>query len=172
MKKILITICLLLLMVPNMVCAKEKEKINVYMFYGDGCPHCHNAIDFFESIEEEYGKYFNLVKYETWYSHQNSKMMKNIATELKTDTNKLGVPYIIIGEQTFLGYSEAYNEDIIKAIVDSYNNEEYVDRVQPVVNLINKELKKNLVMAIGASIILVIIVGTNFILRKKYAKNN
>jgi len=64
MKKFILSIVLILLITPMFVNAKEKEKINVYVFYGDGCPHCHNAFNFFESIEKEYGKYFDLVEYE------------------------------------------------------------------------------------------------------------
>ena len=174
MKKFLMTLCLLLVLIPNIVRAdkQEKEKINVYVFYGDGCPHCHKAFEFFEDINDEYGKYFNLVKYETWYSHRNNKMMANVANALKTDTENLGVPYIIIGEKTFLGYSESYNEDIKKAIVDAYNDDDYIDKVKPVINLMNKDLKNTILMAGVTCIILLGIVGVNIGLRKKFIKSN
>ncbi len=42
-------------------------------------------------------------------------------------TNKSagGVPYIIIGEKVFGGYSSAYDEDIKKAIMAQYNDPSY-----------------------------------------------
>lgn len=166
------TFCLLLLIVPSMVSAKDKEKINVYMFYGDGCPHCHNAMEFFESIEEEYGKYYKLVTYETWYSSTNNKMMVSAAEALNTDTANLGVPYIIIGDKTFLGYAESYNEDIKKAIVDAYNNNDYEDKVLPIITSIEKNIKNTVFTAACTCVILIIIVIINIVLRKKYAKNN
>lgn len=174
MKKFIMTLCLLLVLIPNIVKAdnKGKEKINVYMFYGDGCPHCHKASEFFEDIEKEYGQYFNLVKYETWYSHRNNKMMTSTAEALKTDTENLGVPYIIIGDKTFLGYSESYNEDIKKAIVDAYNDDDYIDKVKPIINLMNRDLRNTIYMASGTCLILIIIVGINMGLRSKFLRNN
>lgn len=174
MKKFLMTLCLLLVLIPNIVRAdnQEKEKINVYVFYGDGCPHCHKAFEFFEDIEDEYGQYFNLVKYETWYSHRNNKMMASVADALKTDTENLGVPYIIIGDKTFLGYSESYNEDIKKAIVDAYNDDKYIDKVKPVINLMNKDLRNTILIASATCIILIGIVGINMGLRRNFSKSN
>lgn len=168
MKKILIVLLLLLLMTPMYASAKEKEKINVYIFYGDGCPHCHNAFNFFDSIEKEYGKYFNIVKYETWYSHQNSKLLASAAEEMKTDSANLGVPYIVIGDKTFLGYAESYNEDIKKAIVESYNNDKYVDRLASVVNSMKKDNLVTFLTAGIACLFLLVIVVLNFVLRKKF----
>lgn len=168
------TLCLLLVLIPNIVRAdnQEKEKISVYVFYGDGCPHCHKAFEFFEDIEDEYGQYFNLVKYETWYSHRNNKMMASVADALKTDTENLGVPYIIIGDKTFLGYSESYNEDIKKAIVDAYNDDKYIDKVKPVINLMNKDLRNTILIASATCIILIGIVGINMGLRGNFSKSN
>jgi len=168
MKKILIVLLLLVLMTPMYASAKEKEKINVYIFYGDGCPHCHNAFNFFDSIEKEYGKYFNIVKYETWYSHQNSKLLASAAEEMKTDSANLGVPYIVIGDKTFLGYAESYNEDIKKAIVESYNNDKYVDRLASVVNSMKKDNLVTFLTAGIACLFLLVIVVLNFVLRKKF----
>ena len=170
MRNIFVTICLLILFIPGLVNAKEKEKINVYIFYGDGCPHCHNAFNFFDSIEEEYGKYYKLVKYETWYSHRNNKLMISTAEALGTDTTNLGVPYIIIGDKTFLGYSSQYDEDIKKAIVDAYNDENYDDKVAPVVTTMFKDLKNTLITAGVGCLAIVIVVIINFSLRKKYSK--
>ena len=35
---------------------QEENKINIYFFWGNGCPHCEEEMEFFESIEKEYGK--------------------------------------------------------------------------------------------------------------------
>ena len=172
MKKILMSLCcLLLVFMPMLVKADEKkERINVYIFYGDGCPHCHIAFEFFDSIEEEYGKYYKLVKFETWYSSSNNKMMREVAEKLGTDTENLGVPYIIIGEDTFLGYSEAYDEDIKKAIVKAYEDENYEDKIKPIIKERNKETKETIYMASGSVSALLLITIINLISRKVFAK--
>ena len=121
MKKLfMILCCLVLVFMPMTVRAAEKEKVKVYIFYGDGCPHCHRAFEFFKSIDEEYGKYYKLVKYETWYSSSNNKMLVEVAEKMGSDLDKLGVPYIVIGDKVFEGYTEEYDEDIKKAIKEAY----------------------------------------------------
>ena len=45
---------------------EAKEKINIYLFWGNGCSHCSNLKAFMASIEEEYGKYYNLYTFEVW----------------------------------------------------------------------------------------------------------
>lgn len=30
----------------------ENDPVNIYFFYGDGCPHCAEAEEFFDSIED------------------------------------------------------------------------------------------------------------------------
>ena len=77
MKKILISIIICLMMLTlNVNAANAKDKINVYFFHGDGCPHCENATKFFDSIKKEYEKYYNLEKYEVWYNEENSNLME------------------------------------------------------------------------------------------------
>ena len=39
MKKIITSLLFLVLMLPVVVFGKEKT-LNIYLFYGDGCPHC------------------------------------------------------------------------------------------------------------------------------------
>lgn len=168
MKKVIIILILMTLLIPNIVMAKEKEKIKVYMFYGDGCPHCHKAMEFFDKIEKEYGKYYDLVTFETWgtFSGRRNKLMQLAAIKMETEKEKLGVPYIIIGDKTFLGYSEEYDEDIKKTIVDQYNNDEYVDMIQPLIDNMTNEFY----LSIGSVVVLAIILITNVIIRNKHQK--
>ena len=53
-------ITLLLILVP--ITAEAKSKYNVYLFYGDGCPHCAEEEEFFEGYLKENDD-INLVKY-------------------------------------------------------------------------------------------------------------
>lgn len=109
----------------------ESEKINVYLFWGQGCGYCEAAKEFFASIEEEYGKYFDLVEYEVWYD-KNNNALKESVVEYFND-NVTGVPYIVIGETTFGGYAADYDQDIKDAIVDAYEDDDYVDYVAKII---------------------------------------
>ena len=61
---------------------KEVEEVNIYFFRGDGCSYCAKAEDWFEEIEKDYGKKFNVVDYET---------LKNEINRLKGQYNNLAV---------------------------------------------------------------------------------
>lgn len=107
------------------------NKIDIHLFWGDGCPHCEGAINFFESMEEEYGHCFNLEKHEVWKDKDNRKLMENVGNYFGKEVS--GVPFIVIGEETFSGYSSKLNEDILSAIKTAANDEEYVDVVEKVI---------------------------------------
>ena len=96
---------------------KSKE-VNVYFFRGDGCPHCAEAEDFFDSIEDEYGDLFEIKDYETWYDSSNAALLEKVA-EARGETVS-GVPYILIGNKSWSGYSSDFNDEIIEKIKEEY----------------------------------------------------
>lgn len=104
---------------------ESDDKVNVYIFKGSTCPHCFEAIVYFASIVKEYGDKFNLIAYEVWSNEDNSGLMAEVAEYFGEDVG--GVPYIIIGDKTFQGYTESYNEDIISSINKNYGNKDAVD---------------------------------------------
>lgn len=104
---------------------ESEEKTNIYLFYGSTCPHCQGFVEFLESIVDEYGKYFNLVAYETWGNSDNANLMSKVAKVFGEDAG--GVPYIVIGDKTWSGYSEAYNQEIIDQVVSLYSVEDRYD---------------------------------------------
>ena len=90
---------------------EESKEVKLYFFRGEGCSHCAEAEAWFESIEEEYGDYFEIVDYETWYNSENAELMQKVA-EARGETAE-GVPYIIIGNKSWNGFAEDYEEEII-----------------------------------------------------------
>ena len=128
MKKlgILLGVLLAILVMPFTVNAKS-EPITVHMFRGEGCGYCAAALEFFESIEDEYGKYFNLETHEVWYDEDNASLMQDVAAYFGEDVG--GVPYIIIGDKTFQGYAEQYDDSIIEAITTAYESGSFEDKV-------------------------------------------
>ena len=90
------------------------------MFWGDGCPHCENAMKFLNSIEDEYGKYYKLNKFEVWYNPDNGKLLHQFASKMGEEVSV--IPYIIIGNQTFKGFHEEDKQQIIDAIVSQHEN--------------------------------------------------
>lgn len=105
---------------------KETNKqATIYLFRGKGCSYCRSFLSYLNSIVDEYGEYFKVVSYETWYDSKNAELMNDVSNFLGAPTS--GVPYIIIGEQTFPGYTESYNEEIQNAIMKLYESKKKYD---------------------------------------------
>lgn len=135
MKKIkfILVILFAVLFLPLAVFAEDKqtrevtenteaaEKVNIYFFHGDGCGYCASAKEFFASIQEEYGKYFELKEYETWYNTDNAELLEKVAKA--RDEEVSGVPYIVIGNKSWNGYSSDFDEEIKKAITSEYEKD-------------------------------------------------
>ena len=108
----------------------DENKVNIYFFWGNGCPHCEEEFKFLKSIETEYGNYFTLNTFEVWYSKDNAKILEQFANAMGDEVS--GVPYTIIGNKTFTGFSETYKEQFLKAIKDQYHNsyDVYFNKIQ------------------------------------------
>lgn len=148
-----------------------KEPVNVYLFHGSTCPHCKEAIEWFDSIEEEYGDYFTLVTYEVWEDQENSKFMDNIAKFRKD--NPTGVPYIIVGDYSYengFGADSIIDQEtgktegdrMIERILELYESDDRYD----VIEAYNNRPDYSVVVGIVAFVIIAGVVGTTIIVRR------
>lgn len=96
----------------------SKEKINIYLFYGEGCPHCEELKNYLNSLDNKEKPYFNIYTFEVWNNSTNQQFMKESAKSLNKEVS--GVPFLIIGNKTFEGYNESMNIKIKKAIKTEY----------------------------------------------------
>jgi len=128
MKKIwLLFIALFMALIPVVSFAEEsKEPANIYIFYGNGCPHCKDFSDWYEKLTKEQKAKFNLVKYETWYNSTNSAALTKVAEE-HFKLEKYGVPFIIVGENYYSGFGSNMADTVLKAMNDYYDAEERYD---------------------------------------------
>ena len=174
MKKLsLLLIAIVMLLIPFVVKADEKSKVNVYLFRGEGCPHCEEAMEWFNDTlgqDEEYSKYYKLVDYEVWYDQDNNELMSKVAEELGTEAN--GVPFIVIGKKYFSGFSASVSPDQIKtAIKEAYDDKDYIDVVDSVKNnkSINKDGDNNqlLPIIIVSAAAIVIVIGLIFFTKER-----
>lgn len=105
---------------------KETDKqATIYLFRGKGCSYCRSFLTYINSIVDEYGDYFKVVSYEVWYDSKNADLMNEVSQFLGSPAS--GVPYIVIGDQVFPGYTESYNEGIKNAIMELYKSKEKYD---------------------------------------------
>jgi glutaredoxin len=115
-----IIIILIFLITPVFI-VSAAEDINLYFFYGDGCPHCAKEEKFLDKLETE-NKGVKVFRYETWRNSDNAKLLKKIAEELNLDIR--GVPVLIIGEETIVGYynDEVTGQKILNIVYDYIEN--------------------------------------------------
>ena len=105
--------------------SENDNQITIYLFRGKGCGYCRSFLSFLNSITNEYGQYFKLVSFETWYDEDNSKLLSTISSFMGEQAG--GVPYIIIGDQVFPGYADSYDDSIKSAITSLYESKERYD---------------------------------------------
>ncbi len=101
--------------------SENDKQVTIYLFRGKGCGYCKKFLTFLNSIVDDYGKYFKLVSYEVWYDENNSQLMQDVSSFLEQPAD--GVPYIIIGDKVFKGYSEKYDDDIKSTIKSLYDKD-------------------------------------------------
>lgn len=139
MKRI-IKLCLLLivLLFPLVVNAKDN-KVTLYLFHGDGCPHCASEIEYLNSIENKYEN-LEIVKYEVWYNKENSNFLQEVYNAYSITSR--GVPTTVIGNTIFMGYSDSTGSKIERAI-NYYLKNDYIDQIERIKN--NEFDKKDLI---------------------------
>lgn len=114
MKKILFILTLILILPFSKVQAKETS---VTLFWGDGCPHCAEEEKYLDVLKQELGDNLNITKYEVWNNKENNELLTKVRNVLNDDNE--GVPFLVIGNKYFTGYTEDMAKEIKKAIFDN-----------------------------------------------------
>ncbi len=95
----------------------DNSQINLYFFYGEGCPHCAKEEIFLNKLEEKYSQ-IDIHRYETWYNTENAALLDKLKNKLHFNS---GVPVLIIGEEAIVGYSSyEITGKRIEALVSDY----------------------------------------------------
>ncbi len=136
MKRFLFFFTFVLFLLPFAV---KAEEVNIYLFYGDGCPHCA-ALEEYLNKEYKNDKDLNIYKYEVWFNKDNQKLWKKVQDI--TGKEAKGVPYFIIGDKLFQGYNEtsSWEETVDEAIKDVKTNG-YIDDIGVVLGVTNEKDK-------------------------------
>ncbi len=93
--------------------------VAVYMFWGDGCPHCAAAKPYLESLPQRYPG-VELRFYEVWNDAENQEMFQKLAAAAGFEARY--VPTIFIGNRHWEGYNPSLHEeieDVIKACLEA-----------------------------------------------------
>ena len=94
---------------------KFNDKVNVYIFRGDGCPHCAALTKVIKEYVNEHPYDYNVYEFEVWKNKDNAKMWLEVA-EFVGNKDTSGVPYMLVGRSVSIGYAD-YNEESIKKVL-------------------------------------------------------
>ncbi len=94
---------------------EAKETVNLYLFHGDGCPHCAAEREFLDEIKDNYEN-LDIHLYEVWYDEENQELMQKVKDALNIEQN--GVPLTVIDSDYYIGY----NTDTGMKIEDKIKN--------------------------------------------------
>jgi len=83
--------------------ATPIHPVTLYLFWGEGCPHCAAAKPYLEALPDKYPG-LSLEEYEVFYDPHNNLVFSQVLTML--DLDHAAVPTIVIGPYYLQGYSE------------------------------------------------------------------
>lgn len=79
------------------------QKINIILFWGDGCPHCEKEWEFLNSIKSRYPEIV-IRDFEVWNNRQNAIAFQQFADSI--GMKQRAVPVTIIANTVYNGFSE------------------------------------------------------------------
>lgn len=85
----------------NLAHAQPSDKLNVYFFHSESCPHCKDEAPFLAKLQTE-NPGINVVAYEITTLRDNYELFGMVGEKL--NVNVSGVPFTLIGEKYISGY--------------------------------------------------------------------
>ncbi len=91
------------------VLVQDSPKVVIYMFWGDGCPHCAAAKPFLTALDlsSDQIEYKN---YEVWYVEENQALFIQMAKSYGFEPH--AVPTIFIGDRYWEGFGDQIQAEI------------------------------------------------------------
>ena len=77
------------------------NKVEIYFFWGQGCPHCAQEKPFLEELKQKYPELI-VKEFEVYYNRENQELFKKVAQAYKTQP--VGVPMTFIGKDFVVGF--------------------------------------------------------------------
>ena len=102
----------------------------MYIFHGDGCPHCQELTEYMYN-SFEYNKLIKVEFMEVWYNSSNAELMKRTGNRLNVEVK--GVPFIVIGNKYISGFGSGTSDEIKELLDKAYldiENHQYTDVIK------------------------------------------
>lgn len=116
----------------------KDAQVNVYFFWGEGCPHCAKEKPFLESLERKYPE-VNVVDFEIWNNKDNRELLMDVSEILNFEVS--GVPLTIVGNKEFVGFNESVISKQIENHINTCINNSCDDSLANLVGLTKNNLE-------------------------------
>ena len=94
----------------------QNENVTIYLFYGDGCPHCAQEKEFiYQELKPDYPN-LEVKEYEIYKNRKNAIFLQKVARILNARVD--GVPFSVIGDQPFVGFASGITSREIRDRVE------------------------------------------------------
>ena len=102
---------------------QEDDKVTLYFFWGEGCPHCIAQKPFLEELQDRYPS-IEVKEFEVYNDKENSELFTEVAEAYGFKPQ--GVPTTFVGDDYFAGYSKSIGEKIedVSSIENPHSIEE------------------------------------------------
>jgi cytochrome c biogenesis protein CcdA/glutaredoxin len=80
---------------------QSKDKVCLYFFYGQGCPHCAKVEPYLSEIEQKYD--LEIYRFEVYNNRSNLVLLQKYFDAYNVPQNQRGVPVVFISDNYFVG---------------------------------------------------------------------
>ena len=109
---------------------RGSHPVNVYYFWGDGCPVCVQQRAYLDQLEARYGE-VSVHAYEVWHDAENLALLHAFSDAFRRSVT--GVPVTFIGEDSWVGFNAVAGQQMTASVeaYRSYAAPDAADRLHP-----------------------------------------
>jgi len=119
----------------------QSIPVNAYFFYGDGCPHCAQERQYLFHVLKSECPNLEIYEYEIYNNRNNTALLQQVSDKLGVGVD--GVPFLIIGDQHFIGYADGMTSKAIRQKVAECSSGRCPDSIASIVGVEKKEVIQN-----------------------------
>ncbi len=99
--------------------AAGSNKVALYFFWGDGCPHCAKAKPYLEDLGKRIPQ-LEVRMYEVWHNEENLALLDQMAKAHGFEAKS--VPTIFLGDRHWEGWNDVISEQVEAAVQSCLEN--------------------------------------------------